>query len=322
MSGAATAESPTQIAARMAAEFGLGAPTGHTRLGGSTSEVIKLTTTRGTFVLKPVYREFEVRLYAQVAAALNARGIRQARLARTAGGSLVSTCGRSVQEFLPWPACLSPTAAQSTAVMRHLADYDAALAGVAVPAAVSAADTVWNRVARPGYLLQRLPDLLSRFGPPDADQAPVAAALGYLEAALPQVRRLPRQIVHGDIGPDNVLMDGGQVGAIIDFTPFAEPVLFGLAGALYWYHVHGYSRPDVAQVRASVGAYGERRQLTDEELAVWPVMLLRESLRRLATPLALAERGSEPEPASLRRRYLSVLALVRSWTELHGSGLT
>ena len=42
----------------------------------------------------------------------------------------------------------------------------------------------------------------------------VTAALGQVELALPQMRQLPRQLVHGDIGPDNVLMHGSEVIAI------------------------------------------------------------------------------------------------------------
>jgi Ser/Thr protein kinase RdoA (MazF antagonist) len=135
-------------------------------------------------------------------------------------------------------------------------------------------------------------------------------------AFLPQMRQLPVQVVHGDIGPDNVLMDGDEVVAVIDFTPFAEPVLFAIATALYWYHVHGQAALDCRAVRASFAAAGQQRVWSGTEAASWPVMLLREALRRLATPLALAGEPGSPVPAAFTTRYQAVRSILRSWPYL------
>ncbi len=73
-------------------------------------------------------------------------------------------------------------------------------------------------------------------------------SLDRLAAGHPAVRKvttpagtclLPRQLVHGDIGPDNVLLDGERVVAIIDFRPHVLPVLSAASTAPYWYHVYG-----------------------------------------------------------------------------------
>jgi Ser/Thr protein kinase RdoA (MazF antagonist) len=86
-------------------------------------------------------------------------------------------------------------------------------------------------VASAEYLVTALPGLLRSHGPPGSagQHDMVSAALGQVELALPQMRQLPRQLVHGDIAPDNVLMHGSDVVAIIDFTPFFQPVLFAVA---------------------------------------------------------------------------------------------
>ena len=137
---------------------------------------------------------------------------------------------------------------------------------------------------------------------------------GVQTCALPI---LPRQLVHGDIGPDNVLMDGDEVIAIIDFTPLCEPVLFAVATAVYWYHVHGRRQLDPGGIRASLDAAAPR-PWTATEREIWPAMLAREALRRLATPLAVAAEAGTGPPAWPAARYQAVVTLLDSWPQLHG----
>lgn len=108
-------------------------------------------------------------------------------------------------------------------------------------------------------------------------------------------------------------MGGDDVIAIVDFTPFAEPALFAIATAVYWYHVHGHRTADLAAIRASVAAAGEHRRWTGTETAAWPAMLIREALRRLATPVALAEETGAPLPAAVAARCRAVHSIVQSW---------
>ena len=300
--------------AGVAAEFDLGQPLDATPLAGGHANVTRLTTARGTFVVKPAYRTAEAEdLCEQAALTLSAAGIRQARRLRTTAGSLIGESGHTVQEFLPGQICLRPTPAQTTATMRHAGAYHAVLEQVPVPAWLFTAATVWDRVASAEYLVEQLPGLLHSHGAPGR----VMAALGQVELALPLLRQLPRQLVHGDIGPDNVLMHGDEVVAIVDFTPLCQPVLFAVATAVYWYHVHGRRELDPGAIRASLAAAGHRPWTTAER-EVWPAMLAREALRRLATPLAVAAESGAGPPARTGERYRAVLSIMDSWRQLQG----
>jgi Ser/Thr protein kinase RdoA (MazF antagonist) len=300
--------------ARIAAEFGLGRVLGAERLPGGHRDVTRLITSGGTFVVKPQSDPAVAELYEKAALVLAAAGIRQATPLRTIAGSLVSASGHSVEEFLPGRACLAPTTAQAAAAMRHVADYHAALALLPAAAGPGIPETVWTRVASATYLVGELPGLLRRHGPARADPV-VTAALGHLEGALPQIAALPRQIVHGDVGPDNVLMDGDEVVAIVDFTPHHEPVLLALATAVYWYHVYARGDLDLDSIRASLAGY---RPWTDAERAAWPGMLILEALRRLATPAAVAAEGGTPPRSPVAERYRAVHAIMRCWPRLPG----
>ena len=304
------------MALEVATAFGLGSPIASTPLSGGGPDVVRLTTERGSFVVKPVRRAYEWELYARVADTLDRRGVRQARVVRTTSGGVVSRSGLGVQELLPGEILERPDREQARQVMRQLAAYDEALATIDVPPDL-AAEHLWTRVVSPAYLPDHLPALVREVGPPWIDGEAVAEALAVLVEAAPAMAALPRQLVHGDIGPDNVLYDraAGEVVAVIDFTPFYEPALFSLCGAVYWYHVHPAAGADLSAVEGSVAAYAARRPLSEAERGLVPAMLVREALRRLATPLAGAEEfGTPVREEATRQRYdalLSALTFVR-----------
>src|ERR1700733_14222459 len=300
--------------AGIAAEFGLGRVLGAGPLPGGHRGAIRLITSGGTVGVKPESDPAVAELYEKAALVLSAAGIRQATPLRTIAGSLVSASGHGVEEILPGGICLAPTAAQAAAAMRHVADYHAALATLPVAAGPVVPETVWTRVASARYLVDELPGLLRRHGPAEADPV-VAAALGHLERALPQIAELPRQIVHGDIGPDNVLMDGDAVVAIVDFTPHHEPVLFAVATAVYWYHVYGRGDLDLDAIRVSLAGY---RPWTGAERAAWPAMLIREARGRPPPPAAVAAQGGTPPRSPVAERYRALHAIMRCWARLPG----
>jgi Ser/Thr protein kinase RdoA (MazF antagonist) len=297
---------------RVAAEFGLGPVLEASPLAGGRAGVVRLATARGQFVLKPTRSAAEARLCEQAALFLNAAGVRQAQFLRTSTGALISGSGHSAQEFLPGRICPHPTPAQTAAVMRHAGRYHAALAQV--PIALEE-ETIFTQVTRPGFLVQALPGLVHRAGLPPGSREVTGRALSLLETSIPRMRTLAPQLVHGDIGPDNVLMDGDQVVAVIDFTPHALPVIFAIATAVYWYQVHGQPALDPAAIQASLDA-AAYRPWTPAELITWPAMLLREALRRLATSLAVAEQAGTPVPAAAGVRYAAAGSILDSWADL------
>lgn len=293
-------------------EYGMGRLIRMEAVSGGGPQVRKMITATGGFLVKPAYRAFEWDLYATVEKTLNDRDVRQARLVRTTTGAAVSSTGHVVLEWLNGSVSLHPSEQQVGATFRHVAHYTAALADITVPTELINNETIFTQVVDAAWLQQNL-SRLCQFLPVDWDRTPVRSA----QAHLRQLTELPDQLVHGDIGPDNVVYDGGTVVAIIDFTPFPAPALFGLCTALYWFFVHGRSEPDLADLREAVAAYETIQPLSPVEREALPAMLIKESLRRLATPLALAERDAAPVSIpSIRHRYQAVVALAERCAEL------
>ncbi len=240
--------------ARLAlAEFDAGPVLATEPLTGSSPGVCKVVTSEGAFVLKRADRIADVELQATVARLLNAVGLRQARVLPTTSRSLVTTSGYILLEFLPGSVQTDPTPAQVRATMRHVATYHLALGQIAAGHRPDAS-SLWVRVADPDFLVTALPELLARHGLTCTE---TAAAIDYLDRARGSLAALPRQLAHGDIGPDNVLMNGDEVVSLIDFSPHWASVLFAVSTALYWYHVAGRSDVSVADLHASLSAMAE-----------------------------------------------------------------
>jgi Ser/Thr protein kinase RdoA (MazF antagonist) len=275
------------------------------RLPAGHPAVRKVTTSAGTYLLKPAWRAADVALLAELPS-LSRHGIRQPAVIRTGAGELVSPNGYFLQEFLPGEPALEPTNPQVRAVMRAVASLHVALR--AWPAGYEPdRDSVFVQVTEPAFLIAELPGLVRHYG---IASRPVETAIAWLAEGQAAVGRLPRQLVHGDIGPDNVLLDGEHVVAIIDFTPHLLPVLCAASTALYWYHVYGQPAVSAAGLAASRAAMAEVRPWPAGEDELWVTGLVWESLRRLATTLELARRGgTEPGPAA-RTRLAAVEAIV------------
>ena len=334
-----TAAAAADAEARLAlAEYdGVGKLISVEPLATGSASARKVTTSCGSYLLKPAYRAQDIDLQAQLAPALTARSIRQPLVVPTSAGGLVTSTGFVLLEFLPGAVALEPAPGQVRAAMRHIGAFHAELGRLA-PHYRPDPESAWLQCADPGFLIAELPSLLARAGLGDDG---TAAALDLLQRSAAGLAALPHQVVHGDIGPDNVLMDAAEVIALIDFTPYWEPVLFAACSALYWYHVYRNdpvpastvpastvpastvpastvpaSTVPAARLRASLAAIGERRPWRADELALWPAGLIREALRRLAVPLVLADRGHTAPVPRISPRLAAVHAVVRVLPEL------
>ena len=108
---------------------------------------------------------------------------------------------------------------------------------------------------------------------------------------------------------------------MVDFTPYHQPVLFSVSAALYWYFVFDKpDRVDLHGLRSALESYGHVRPWSSSELSVLPAMLIRESLRRLAVPLALAETNGRGTSVGADLRHSAAVALMDAAPELAAIG--
>jgi homoserine kinase type II len=130
-------------------------------------------------------------------------------LATADGNHVIVEGGKAMamMEFMPGLSVSHPTADQAKAVGHALGQMHGALSDFTLDRPNSLGPQGWYDLAdRCGDDLDRIqPGLKSR----------VADEVAFLKSHWP--RDLPRSAIHADLFPDNVLMVGDTVGAIIDF---------------------------------------------------------------------------------------------------------
>jgi homoserine kinase type II len=141
---------------------------------------------------------------------LVAKGCPVPRALKAEGGAgTISVDGKAmaIMEFMPGLSVSHPTAAQARAVGEALGEMHGALADFAPARTNSLGPQGWYDLA------VRCGDNLDRIKP--GLKVRVNEECAFLRANWPS--DLPQSVIHADLFPDNVLMVGDKVGAIIDF---------------------------------------------------------------------------------------------------------
>lgn len=265
----------------------------------------RLQTPQGVFFIKPVRQQPEewLAIYRVAERLLNEQGVRQARLMLTPDGSPVSARGYSVLEFLPGEAVRAPNERQFAAHVIHLAAYNRALRLVPMDPAMIARLTqpldLWRKAASLEYMLDRSRLDPAALGLSEQVAQTARAATHLLSAWRPRLERLPRQLIHSDIGPGNVLYDDDRVVAIVDFTPGYEPPAYSLCISLFWHCV--FDQPDdiaLARITAAVGIYSRHGAVPAEEHACLFALMVRATAYRLFARLLARAAARHPGEAA------------------------
>lgn len=195
----------------------------------------------------------------------------------TDGTVLQELCGRPacLIEFLSGISVTEPTAPQARSAGAALGQLHKAAEGFAMARENALGPAGWHRLADAcGAGLDEIaPGLHAR----------VTQELAFLDAHWPT--DLERCVIHADLFPDNVLMQGDAVGGLIDFYFSCTDIRaydVAITHGSWCFSSDGATfRPDVAQ--ALVAGYRASHGLTPEEYAALQILGRGSSLRFLLT---------------------------------------
>jgi len=238
----------------------------------------RVETSRGRYILTLYERrvdEADLPFFIALLDHLSARGCAVPRvIPDRAGVAVQQVAGRPacLIEFLPGSAVAEPTPARAQAAGAALGRMHRAVAGFPLARPNPLGLQGWSELAdRCGAQLDMIaPGLRNR----------VADELGVLAARWP--RHLPRAVIHADLFPDNVLMDGDQVTGLIDFYFACTDIR---AWDLAVMHAAWSFTPDYDEAigDALIAGYETGHQLSAEERAALPILARGACLRFLLT---------------------------------------
>ncbi len=237
---------PTDLDA-VAAAYGLAWQPPILPLGGAVNGVVRIGSDRGDVVVR-VHRPWTTptRLASvhQIQNASRSQGIPIPPVACTVAGTTWTMVHDRLVELTPYVAHDGP--ALTWAAMEEAGALLGRLHGAfaAVPAS-RLISPAYSSYADPATALQMMQEMQEEFVAYQGEEgyeaaAATRAATTVLLTHLVQERtayerRLPRSLIHGDYGGENVLMRASHVVAILDFDYMAERErIFDIAYTLYW----------------------------------------------------------------------------------------
>jgi hypothetical protein len=114
-----------------------------------------------------------------------------------------------------------------------------------------------------------------------------------LADSLDLLNHLPKQLIHSDLGPGNIIFAGGEVKSIIDFTPAYEHEFYSVAQFLYWTCLWDFERDR---------SYRRIKFALDAGKDVLFAYLVKACMFRFLGPALNMQRSGTFEPARLARR--------------------
>lgn len=293
-------------------EFRLGSYVGYELLEGGNTKTFTLRTSDGRYFLKASGDPDTFALYKQVETRLNAAGVRQARLYSGPNGAFISSGGYAVFEFLAGEALVEITDSQLESLMVYLARYNEALGHIPVPEAVTDLCDPWKKADSLDYLLTGFSDDIAGMALSATMRATIREALGFLGESRRRLDAAPKQLIHGDIGPGNVLYDDDEAVSIVDFTPCYGSELYALCHFFYWQFLYfnGFEL-DYDRIRRTLILYMNSRRRVRFDPDLFYALFMKAAAFRLFGPMisSMASPGSFSEETLERRACMLRLVM-------------
>lgn len=231
-----------------------------------------VTTRSGRFVLTLFEKltAAELPFYLGLMEHLADHGIPSARPLRDRAGALSGTLNAkpaALVSFLPGKDVERPSLEQCAAVGEMLARIHLAGESYAVEMPNPRAHAWWQAVS---------PEIVPYLS--KADAALLESEVRY--HAEEPAGDLPRGAIHADLFRDNVLFEAKRISGVIDFY-FActDRWLYDIAICVNDWCIKQDGALDATRTQAVLRPYAAVRAFTDEERAVWPVVLRAAALR-------------------------------------------
>lgn len=286
-------------------EFDLGEYANHLPLDEKSAN--RLNTSKDSYFIKKCSDLDALLLYQNVEKHLNANGIRQARLYASLSDEWMSSDGYAVFEFLEGqvPSVLNDRQLESLTC--YLVKYNTALRDIQIPDSVMNLDNPWKKADSLVYLLTEAQSIIEAQRLDGVIQDVLNDALDVLAAGKEMLDQAPKQLIHGDIGSGNIVYDGDDIVALIDFTPQCGHELYSLCDFFYWTFLRfNDGQLNHFGIQKTLSLYVQESQLQESDPTLFYLLFVKAATFRLVGPIlsTIENEKSYPEKALKTRARL------------------
>jgi len=186
------------------------------------------------YIIKVNDRPDFVRLYGKIESVLTELGYTQSRIIKTNRNELLTSESAVLYTFLHGESHKNLNITQVENAIKYIKHFNSALLNVPFDPQEIKELNIWDKVKSLDFLInyfeyKHLPLEESKI-------LLLTKAIQILSDNMSLLSKIPKQLIHSDLGPDNFLFQNDNVYSIIDFTPEYENEIYSLCQFCYWNH--------------------------------------------------------------------------------------
>lgn len=203
-----------------------------TEYGSGKSAIVE--TKEAKFLAKWNERDDFITIYERVQAHLNTVGIKQNRIIKTTDQALKTNEDVVLYEYCEGKQYRVLTQNQMNHVIQYLKKYNEQLKQVTFKPDDIQKTNHWDLAKSIDFMVGEFMNYLPQFNIQDQHKNKLLEALLIIKTKKHILDQAEKQLIHGDLGPDNILFSDDEVMAFIDFTPEFNHEFYSLCQFIYW----------------------------------------------------------------------------------------
>jgi len=273
-----------------------------TQSGSGNTAIVK--SEDATYLVKWNERADFVAIINRTQHFLNSVGIKQNKIIKTVNQELKTDDGIVLYEYCEGVQYKELNFSQIEHTIKYLKTYNDNLKKIVFKEDDIQVINYWDLAKSIDFMTNQFPKKLSLFELSYYQQELLLKAIEIIQINKETLSK-DRQLIHGDLGQDNILFKGDEVICFIDFTPEYNHELYSLCQFLYW---------NVLWLNQDVNEEGLNRYLSlysnNYNPELFHYLLLEACLFRLIGPMMELLNRGEKTVLQLNKRFMILKTIL------------
>ncbi len=200
---------------------------------GSGNTFIVMTEA-DSFIVKFNNKEYEIELYNLVQRLLKRVRINHPRVIKLTSGDLIGPDGIVMFEYIKGETLEQFNKNIEIKALKYISKYNQELKNVNIDHIELKVISDWDRIRSLDYICSGVPKRIIDIKIYKEWKEVLLHGIEILNNNKNYINKLPKQLIHSDLGADNFIILDEEIHAIIDFSPDIKNELCPLSHFIYW----------------------------------------------------------------------------------------